>query len=83
MNLLLEGETIGRADGCELDELPDEADDEEGNLHIACNDIRKEALVILSKKLSSCFRERALCNVSSGRIVGTLQYPSKDNISYL
>lgn len=73
INLLLDGETIGRADGCELDEFPDEADDEEGNLHIACKDIRKEALVILSKKLSNCFSDRALCRVSRGRIVGTLQ----------
>lgn len=39
--------------------------------------MRKEALVILSKKLSNCFKESALCKVSNGRMVGTLQYPSE------
>lgn len=34
------------------------------------------AEVILSKKLSNCFKESALCNVSSGLIDGTPPHPS-------
>lgn len=34
------------------------------------------AEVILSKKLSNCFKESALCNVSSGLIDGTPPQPS-------
>lgn len=32
--------------------------------------------VIRSKKLSNCFKERALCNVSKGRMEGTPPHPS-------
>lgn len=32
--------------------------------------------VIRSKKLSNCFKERALCNVSNGLIDGTPPHPS-------
>ncbi|GFV05599.1 hypothetical protein TNCV_228101 [Trichonephila clavipes] len=75
-NSLLDGETIGRAEGCEEeDEFPEEA--EEGNLQRDCRETRKVGLVMRSRKQSSWRRERALCNVSRGRMVGTLQRPSE------
>lgn len=47
--------------------------DEAGVLNIV-------VVVMLSKKVSNCFSDRALCNVSKGRIGGTPPIPSKTRV---
>lgn len=39
--------------------------------------VLKDAVIICSKNVSNCFKERALCRVSSGRMGGTPPNPSK------
>lgn len=46
-----------------------------GGVHVGV--LNSGAVVIFSRKLSSCLSERALCSVSKGRIGGTPPKPSK------